>query len=528
MLGYIDKNIADGKPFLAYMAFTAPHAPLHIPYDALVQKYIPIYQDGWDVVRERRFKQLKRRGFIPNYVELPPRWDHVKAWDSLNEEEKAFEVRRMAVYAAMIDHLDTRIGDVLQHLKDIGQYDNTLIMFLSDNGADDNDRAVTPAYQKWFKDTCRADGDPKKKGNICIDNNLENLGKKGSFMIMNDAWAQVSVTPYYAAKATVAEGGIHVPFVAVYKDHILPGTNTNAIASILDVLPTLLDYAGADTPAETYKGKEVFALDGKSMRPVWEGWGKFVHHPTQPIGMELYGDVNKAMRIGPWKILRLGDGPWLDAGLENPQDQPWKLFNIDLDPTELVDLSKLYPKQFEFMKGRYALYEKRVGFQPAKAVEGVEPNVQKITLPHLKFAIDVDSFQRLPKLPVVVGDKQLSNAEVGNLFLDGFRTKTFLIWSKNVKGDDVLEAALQGDDVNAIVARSVAKPLNADTFKKNFTDLPVVYKGKTYIPREYSIFFKEGLQINVFLTIGSRFGYDAIYAFDTQAELSAFISRPNS
>ncbi len=529
MLGFIDKNIDDGKPFLAYMAFTAPHAPLHIPYEELVQKYLPIYQEGWDVVRKRRFNELKRRGFIQGNVQLPPRWDHVKAWDSLTAEEQAFEVRRMAVYAAMIDHLDTRIGDVLQHLKDIGQYDNTLIMFLSDNGADDNDRTVSPAYQQWFKDTCLPEGDPNKKGNVCIDNsNIDKLGQKGTFMIMNEGWAQVSVTPYYAAKATVAEGGIHVPFVAVYKDHILPGTNTNAIASILDVLPTLLDYAGAETPAATYNGQDVFALDGKSMRPVWEGWGKFVHHPTQPIGIELYGDVNKAMRIGSWKILRLGDGVWLDKGLENPEDQPWKLFNIDLDPTELVDLSGLYPEQFEFMKGRYDLYEKRVGFQPAQAVEGVEPNVQNITLPHLKFAIDIDSVQRLPQLPVIVGDTQLTSAETGNLFVDSFRAKTFLIWSANSNGEDVLRAILDGDDAKALAATSIAKPLNAATFKKNFTDLPVVYKGKTYIPSEYSAFFEQGLDLSVFLTIGSRFGYDVIYAFDTQAELSTFVSQPNS
>ena len=519
MLGFIDKNKDDGKPFLAYMAFTAPHAPLHIPYEEIVQKYIPVYQAGWDVLREQRFNELKHRGFVQSYVSLPPRWDHVKAWDDLTVKEQAIEVRRMAVYAAMVEYLDTSIGRVIQHLKDIGEYDNTIIMFMSDNGADDVDRTQSQAYQDWFKKTCLLDGDADKLGNVCINNDdVNNLGKKGTFITMTEGWAQVSVTPYFAAKSTVAEGGIHVPFVAVYKDHILPNTSTNAIASLLDVLPTLLDYAGAPTPESTYNGEPVFALDGKSMRPVWEGWGEFVHHPSQPIGFEMGGLVNKAMRIGSWKILRLGNGAWLDKGLENPEDQPWKLF----------DLSTLYPKQFEFMKGRYNLYEKRVGFQPAQAIEGVEPNVQNITLPHLKFAIDIDSVQRLPQLPVIVGDKQLTRAEVGDLFTDGFRTKTFLIWSTNANGDDVLRAILNGDDTQALAATSVAKPLNVATFNKNFTDLPVVYKGKTYIPSEYKAFFEEGLDINVFLTVGSRFGYDVIYAFDTQAELTTFISQPNS
>lgn len=366
------QTISDGKPFFAYFAYTAPHGPLHVPPDdTYVQEILSDtvtynYQAGWDVVRERRFNRLKTLGIIPANLTLPPQWTNdplgnpIPRWNELTPDQQAYEAKRMAIYAAMMRHLDDNIGRFIQHLKDTGQYANTIFVFQGDNGADDLDRTAHPSYVRWFT-------------KIKVDNSYANIGKVRSFILEGPAWAQVSATPFWAAKATVAEGGIRNAFLVSYQgpnaaDPIIPaGTQSAALATVLDLTPTFLDYAGVAHPGAANPGDgQVFAPDGRSLRALWEGAATTVYGPDDYIGFELFGTTNKALISGDgWKVLRLGEVPWGDLGIEHESDQNWKLYNLNDDPSERVDLSAQFPARFRDMQARYRAYEAEVGFVSA-------------------------------------------------------------------------------------------------------------------------------------------------------------------
>ena len=327
----------DGKPFFAYVAYTAPHAPIQAP-DEYIKKYMGRYDAGWDKLRAERFERMKTLGLVPDYLELPPRWHEVPAWDELSSETQKYEAKRMAVYAAMIEYLDFSVGRWVDYLKKIGEYENTIIVFLSDNGADEHDNIGAGNYT-W----------PKEAG---YDNSYENVGRGTSFQSLAAGWAEVAATPFYGAKGVMTEGGIRVPMIVHYPAGIAAGSSTNAFASVLDLTPTWIEYAGVKPPNGEYNGKKVFPFDGRSMRPLWGKSATTIYGPDEPIGFELYGTTNKALFMGDWKILRVGDHPWGKGG-----NEPWKLFNMRSDPRELNDLSALYPAQFKKMIAAHEAYE---------------------------------------------------------------------------------------------------------------------------------------------------------------------------
>jgi arylsulfatase len=348
MIQFIEKNRTSGKPFFGYLAHTAPHEPLQQADPKYTEKYLETYSKGWDKIRAERFERQKELGIIPDYIELPERWPIVEAWDSLSEEEQRYKAKKMAIYAGMIEYMDSQVGKFIDYLKEIGEYENTIIIYFSDNGASGKDFAELPAWKKWIEE-------------LGYDNSYENLGNPNSFEGITHGWSQAMTTPHYADKGTVAEGGIRGHFAVVYPGTITPGTRSDAFASVLDLTPTVLDYAGVTHPGNNYKGKEIHALKGKSMRPVWEGSADRVYADDEPVGFELYGNTNKAMFMGDWKILKLGDEPW-----GNGADEPWKLFNLAIDPTETKDLSEMYPEKLEEMIELYEQMEKEWGFVPAQ------------------------------------------------------------------------------------------------------------------------------------------------------------------
>jgi arylsulfatase len=344
MIEQIDKYQGDGKPKFMYLAFTATHDPIQAPQE-YIKKWEGKYDIGYEKIREQRLENQKSRGIMPENTPLIPLELKTPAWDSLNDTQKKAEAKSMVIFAAMLDNMDYNISRVINHLKEIGEYDNTLIYLASDNGPfavkledlksfqPGDDPALYQAFLKQF------------------DNSVENMGNENSFVSIGPSWAQNGATPHFGFKLTTFEGGEHVPSI-IKMPYQSQGAKTNAFARVTDIVPTVLDYANVAHPGTTYKGHSVYPMDGKSLRPLLEGKVQTIHQDA-PIGSELFG--NSALYLNDWKIVR--QTPPYD-------DFTWKLYNLSEDPTESNDLSKENPELFEKMKGYYDDYVKRVGVIP--------------------------------------------------------------------------------------------------------------------------------------------------------------------
>ncbi|MEB3272430.1 MAG: arylsulfatase [Prochlorothrix sp.] len=351
MIEFIKSNEDDDKPFFAYLAYTAPHAPLQAPKD-YIDKHLEagLYEKGWDELRQERFDRMKAMGLIPANIEIPERWGHVEAWDSLSMAEKEKEVKRMAIYAAMIDYLDDSVGRFIDELKALDEYDNTIFVFFSDNGADGElaDKDGNPAFREWWE-------------SIGIDyTDMEALGSAKSFITYIAGWAQVSTTPHWGSKKSQADGGIRGPFFITYPGKVKAG-RTSSFASVLDIAPTILEYTGVEHPGTSYKGRTIVPMSGRSMHNLLAGNMDYLYAPDEPVSFEIFGTMNRAVFMGDWKALRLGDAPWGGSLREDQTDMPWKLFNIAEDPTEQEDISDMYPQQLQMMVDAYKDYEEDVG-----------------------------------------------------------------------------------------------------------------------------------------------------------------------
>ena len=329
LLEYMKSGESSGKPFFGYLAFTAPHWPLHAP-DADIAKYEGRYKEGYDKLRKERFERLKKLGLVsadtPIY-EGHPNWPK---WDSLTPEQKESEARRMTVYSAMIENMDRQIGRVLAYLKDKGQLDNTFIFFMSDNGADGNSVYDVARTREWIhKD---------------MDNSNANIGKPGSFIEYGPGWAQVGMTPFKMFKSFMYEGGISVPAIA-WGPGIQGGTVKREFAHVTDVAPTIYELAGTQHPGIRYGDKPVLPLRGKSMLPYLQGKAKQVRGKDEPVGWELGG--RKALRKGDWKIV-YANQPW---GTGN-----WELYNIARDRSESSNLAAKNPAKLNELLADWKTY----------------------------------------------------------------------------------------------------------------------------------------------------------------------------
>ncbi len=343
MIDFIKKNHGDGKPMFMYLSFNAVHWPLQAP-QKYIQKYEGKYDIGWDKLRETRFEHMKELGIIPEDFGLPDRHPKVPAWDSLTPEEQRYEAKKMALYAAMADNMDYNAGRLLNYLKEIGEYDNTFIIFSTDNGAESTDLVgameaalASEEYSEWVKK---------------FDNSIENMGNANSNISYGPGWAQVGNTPFRNFKGFVSEGGIRVPLI-VKVPNMKIGIRTNEFVSVLDLAPTFLDYAGIKHPASSYKGKEIHPPMGKSIRPLLEGKSERIYGEGEYIAFELFG--NKALLMGDWKIVQLNE-PFGDG--------KWRLYNTNQDPSELNDLSEQEPELMQKMISLYEKYAEDVGVIP--------------------------------------------------------------------------------------------------------------------------------------------------------------------
>lgn len=293
------------KPWFLYIAFNAPHAPLQ-PMKEDYERQLGRHDAGWDVIRAARVEKQRKLGIFQSEVEACPRPDHIPAWNDLSAERKSWESRRMAANAALIDRMDREIGRLLKDIEAKGELDNTVVLFLSDNGACPYDRRnVNIAGQPYDPDTNWTD---------------------------STGWAWARNTPFRFYKQNQYEGGIATPAILHWPAGLKckPGAMDHTPAHLVDVLPTLAELAGAKIP-DSWPGREPTPLAGISLAPVLAG-GKITARP--PIHLMYARD--RGLRDGDWKIVSF-------------QQQPWELYQISRDRSELHDLAAEQPERVERM-----------------------------------------------------------------------------------------------------------------------------------------------------------------------------------
>lgn len=342
----IEADREDGRPFFAYVSYQAVHYPHQAPRE-FIDKYNGIYDGGFEELRRTRLARQKEKGIVPENVTLAkeflkttfPGWK-LPDWESLSAEEKKFNARRMQTYAGMVDNMDTNIGKILAYLDEIGEADNTLVLFLSDNGADPNQMPLSPGYGPFYKEhyplTYMED----------YDGDYSKMGQKGSYADYGPGWAAAANTPHSYFKTFSTEGGLRVPFIARLPGKIKPGTDSRTFAFVKDIVPTLLEVAGVENPGTSYKGREIHPPSGTSMWSTLAGKTPDVHTNTEAIGYELAG--SSALFRGKYKLVQ---------NLPPKGTGEWELYDIDADPAELNNLANEKPELAAELRAAYIAYE---------------------------------------------------------------------------------------------------------------------------------------------------------------------------
>ncbi|WP_284620262.1 arylsulfatase [Aquabacterium humicola] len=318
LVQYLDETRGDGRqPFFAYLAFTAPHWPLHAK-DEDIARYEHRYVKGYDALRAERFERQKSLGVIPADSRLYAGHSQWPGWSRLTPEQQRSEARRMAVYAAMVDNMDRQIGRVLAHLERTGELDNTVVVFLSDNGADGNSVYDVARTREWV--------------HKAMDNSTANVGRPGSFVEYGPGWAQVGMTPFNLYKSFMYEGGISVPAIVWAPAQGVVAQRRTQVGHVMDIAPTLYELAGASHPATKDPAAGVLPVKGRSLLAYLQGKVSSAYAPGEAIGWELGG--RKALRKGDWKIV-YANAPWGKGA--------WELYNLAEDRTEQNDLAATQP-----------------------------------------------------------------------------------------------------------------------------------------------------------------------------------------
>ena len=334
LINAIRSNQGDGKPFLAYLAFTTPHDPLHVP-EPWLSMYRGDYRDGYQALKEQRVARAKKLGLTPEGSATPGRHQMVREWSSLSDEEQALESRGMEVYAGMVSNMDYHVGRVLDFLRDIGGYENTVVIFFSDNGPN-------PWYSEDYP------GNRGSKFLAQFDNSIGNVGHPKSHYAYGIGWASASSGPLNLFKMTVGEGGIRSPMI-VSGPGVKGGRRVDAFAYVTDIMPTILEMAGLDHP-KTFRGREVERVRGRSMAGVLSGARQSVYGEDDFIGGEMQN--GKWMRQGDFKAVSVAR----PFGSGN-----WQLFNLREDPGETRDLAGDMAETLDRLTAAWDRYAEDVG-----------------------------------------------------------------------------------------------------------------------------------------------------------------------
>jgi arylsulfatase len=327
-LGFLDEARSKGQPFFLYLAYNAPHWPLQAPPED-VKPYLNTYDDGWQATRQRRLRRMVQLGIVPEGTAMAPMDRGVqKPWDQLDADKQREWALRMSIYAAQVSRLDRNVGRLLEHLDRLGVSDNTLVLFLSDNGgaAEDPHRGEANAP----------------------------LGSRDSFWGYARPWASVSNTPWRRHKVTAYEGGISAPAIVRWPAGIPESARGRLVrepAHLLDLLPTVLELAGAHYPATDARRPE-----GQSILTMVRGGAG---NADRTLCWEHEG--NRAIRKGKWKLVMLANGA------------RWELYDIDADRAEGHDLAAERPELVRELSEEYDRWAARCGVAPWAEVASKRP-----------------------------------------------------------------------------------------------------------------------------------------------------------
>lgn len=339
------------EPFFQYVAYTAPHWPLHAPEETIA-KYKGRFDEGWDILREKRLKRLIDLGLLDPSWALSERDPSQPAWEDADNKE--WHARRMEVYAAQIDRMDQGIGRILQALEDTGQLDNTLILFLADNGgcAEELDQPLTEFLrQRGMLLEHTKDGEKIVYGN----DPSEWPGAQRTYQSYGVPWANLSNSPFRLYKHWVHEGGISTPFIAHWPQGIKDrGAIRHSPGQLTDIVATVLEVTGAPYP-QTYQGRDILPIEGESLVPLFTNETR----ERGPLFWEHEG--NSAVRVGQWKLVRNYPGEF-------------ELYDVDADRTELNDLAAVYPAKVQELRALYEEWASRVGVIPRETILNIYKN----------------------------------------------------------------------------------------------------------------------------------------------------------
>ncbi len=342
-LDYLAADAKDAKPFFAYIGFQANHIPLQAPRE-FIDKYRGKYADGWTALRQARRDRAAALGLVPSGTTLAD-LRSTQDWGQLSPAQQREQAQHMEVYAGMAQAMDFHVGRLVAHLKASGQYENTVFVFLSDNGSDPANPLKIALSKAWLTMNYVTHG--------------EGLGAKGTFSANGPSWASATNSPFSGYKYFASEGGLRVPLIIAGLPGMAQGQTTGALTHVNDLVPTLLDAAGVAPHGGTYQGKPVERTTGHSLLPLLMGRTDRVYGPEEPLGYELAGSA--ALFKGDYKLVKniapLGDGQW-------------HLYDLSVDPGETRDLKDIQLERFNRMSEDYAKYAQDNGVLPVP--EGFE------------------------------------------------------------------------------------------------------------------------------------------------------------
>ena len=329
----IDSYSQDDKPFFLYVAHNAPHWPLHaLPED--IEKYKDTYKDGWEALRKKRYERMIAMGLIDRDTYPLPENSSGKSWADC--DKKDYEAACMSVHAAMIDHVDQGVGQIIQKLKETGQYDNTIILVLSDNGA---------SYERGYP--AGFDRPGFTRDSTMIEYNSDHPGAETTWNYIGRAWASASNTPFRYWKMESYEGGSATPFIVHWPTGLKGKENTinRGVAHVMDVMPTCLELSGASYP-DSINGQKAVMLVGESLMPLLTGDAESIHDT-----MYWEHQQGRAIRVGDWKMSAL-------------PGKAWELFNMAEDHTETNNLSAQYPEKVIELNQAWNRWAKTLDIRP--------------------------------------------------------------------------------------------------------------------------------------------------------------------
>ncbi len=330
---FVREEIAGkSRPMFLYLAFTAPHWPMHA-FEDDIARYRGKYKMGWDELREQRYRRQIELGLIDPNWRLSPRTPGIPAWDTLNSRKQDEMDLKMAIYAAMIDRVDWNVNRLVACLKETGIYENTLILFLSDNGG------------------CQEGGRLGRGEFYDVQQRNQQL-----FLTYGEAWANASNTPFRLYKHFAHEGGTATPFFLHWPAHIAPReTWYTDPAQLIDIAPTILDVADGDYPT-TFGGHDILPLDGISLRPAFTG-----ESLDRKAPLFIEHENNAFVRDGDWKLVGRGV-----AGPQGVDPAKWELYNMAIDRTELRNLAAAHPEIVADLAAKWSKWAERARVYPKK------------------------------------------------------------------------------------------------------------------------------------------------------------------